>query len=260
MPEAQYDKLQGAFGRMPLVLHLGDFLQLRPTNAFSLLDNFATVSKDADIPAEHQMAAKLFMQTPLCFELLTTNRFKDDRLRRLMQFMRTPGCSVPQNIRAYWELLQAKRDDPRFYEDRFRFGHKLGIYWETVSPWMMQRARQDAIALGRPLYLLQAADTATPPLTRDLAAKLMNAYNPGETGHMHGLLPLHEGMRVRLLIALDKARGLVREAEGLVVHVAVNSLDQPLVDHARGALGAKKPDIYRKHLPLGRLCANGKIY
>ena len=141
--------------------------------------------------------------------------------------MRTPGQSVPRNIRAYWELLQAKRDDPRFYEDRFRFGHKLGIYWETVSPWMMQRARQDAIALGRPLYLLQAADTATPPLTRDLAAKLMNAHNPGETGHMHGLLPLHEGMRVRLLIALDKARGLVREAEGLVVHVAVNGLDHP---------------------------------
>ena len=64
--EAQYDKLQGAFGRMPLVLHLGDFLQLRPTNAYSLLDNFATMPSDADIPAEYQMAAKLFMQTPLC--------------------------------------------------------------------------------------------------------------------------------------------------------------------------------------------------
>ena len=85
------------------------------------------------------MAAKLFMHTPLCLEHGATNRFKDGRLRRLMQFMRTPGSSVPKNIRAYWELLQATHDDPRFYEGRFRFGHKLGIYWETVSPWMLQR-------------------------------------------------------------------------------------------------------------------------
>ena len=90
VPEAQYDKLLGAFGRMPLVLHLGDFLQLRPTNAWSLLDNFAIVAADRDVPAEHQMAAKLFMQTPLCFELMTMNRFKDGRLRQLMHFMTTP--------------------------------------------------------------------------------------------------------------------------------------------------------------------------
>ena len=154
------------------------------------------------------MAAKLVMQTPVCFELLTTNRFKDDRLRQLMHFMRFPKRTVPHDIHGYWQLIQAKQDDARFYEDRFAFGHKLGIYWETVSPWMMQRARQDAAALGTPLYLLQAADTATPPLTRDLMAKLLNAYTPQETGHMHGLLPLHEGMRVRLLVVLDKRRGL----------------------------------------------------
>ena len=115
----------------------------------------------------------------------------------------------------------------------------------------MQRARQDAAALRTPLYLLQAADTVTPSLTRDLTAKLLNAYNPQETGHMHGLLLLHKGMRVRLLVALDKTRGLVREAEGTVVQVAVNPLDEPLVDHAFGALGARKPDIYLSHLPLG---------
>ena len=73
----------------------------------------------------------------------------------------------------------------------------------------MQRARQDAAALGAPLCLLQAADTATPPLAHDLMAKLLNAYNPQETGHMHGLLPLYEGMRVRLLAALYKRPGLV---------------------------------------------------
>ena len=37
---------------------------------------------------------------------------------------------------------------------------------------------------------------------------------------MHGLLPLQEGMGARVLVALDKRRGLVREAEGTVVQVA----------------------------------------
>ena len=31
--EAEYDKVSGAFGRMPLVIHLGDFLQLKPTGS-----------------------------------------------------------------------------------------------------------------------------------------------------------------------------------------------------------------------------------
>ena len=34
--EFEYDKLRGAFGRMPLVIHLGDFLQKKPTPSLSL--------------------------------------------------------------------------------------------------------------------------------------------------------------------------------------------------------------------------------
>ena len=133
--------------------------------------------------------------------------------------MRHPARKVPKYISDFWQIVQGKHDDPRFYEERFIFGHRLAIYWETVSPWMMQRARQDAAILQKPLCLLQATDTSTPVMTRDMAAKLMNAYNPQETGHMHGILALHEGMQVRLFVALDKNRGLVREAEGVVVQV-----------------------------------------
>ena len=98
VPESLYDKLAGAFGRTPLVLHLGDFLQLRPTSAFSLLDDFKKIDPKKDVPAEHQQAAKLFMETPLCFELVITNRFKDVRLKRLMEFMRHPARKVPKDI------------------------------------------------------------------------------------------------------------------------------------------------------------------
>ena len=46
------------------------------------------------------------------------------------------------------------------------------------------------------------------------AKKLMNKVNPGDTGLMHGLLLIHVGMRVRLLDHIDKAKGLVKDAEG----------------------------------------------
>ena len=38
--EQHYDKLQGAFGRMPLVIYLGDFLQLKLVKDNSLIADF----------------------------------------------------------------------------------------------------------------------------------------------------------------------------------------------------------------------------
>ena len=52
---------------------------------------------------------------------------------------------------------------------------------------------------------------------------------------MHGMLPIHLGMCVRLLVPLDKQKGLVQEAEGVVVDVAVNPLDTPRVEAAFAA-------------------------
>ena len=94
---------------------------------------------------------------------------------------------------------------------------------------------------------MQAADPSSPPLTVDLAAKLMNRVNPGDTGGMHGLLPLHLGMRIRLLEHLDLARGLVKDAEGDVVHIVIHPADE---DEVREARAAGRP-AYLRHLPYG---------
>ena len=82
----------------------------------------------------------------------------------------------------------------------------------------------------------------------DVAAKLMNKSSPMETGSMHSILGVHVGMYVRLLEALDLEKGLVKDAEGEVVHIAVNPLDQAEVDAARAA---GQEQIYLRHLPLG---------
>ena len=49
---------------------------------------------------------------------------------------------------------------------------------------------------------------SSPALPVDMAAKLMHQVNPGLAGSMHGILPLHLGMRIRLLEHLDLQRGL----------------------------------------------------
>ena len=137
--------------------------------------------------------------------------------------------------------------DPRLLEDRFQNGHMLAIYWETVGRWVMMRAVRDALALQTPLYLLQAADASSPPMTRELAAKLMNHYCPLETGGMHSMLPVHAGMRKRLLDTLDKTKGLVKNAEGVVVHVVLNPKDEEAVALVAAGLAAQRT-IYLRHI------------
>ena len=63
------------------------------------------------------------------------------------------------------------------------------------------------------------------------------------------MLSIHLGMRVRLLEALDLGRGLVKDAEGEVVHIVPNELDEDMVDvaFARG-----EPWLYLRHLPKGK--------
>ena len=74
--ERYYVQRKWAFGRMPLKVHLGDFLQLPPTAAQSLLTDFnalAHKTEDRDFPPEHQDAQKLFLATEHCYELRSTN-------------------------------------------------------------------------------------------------------------------------------------------------------------------------------------------
>ena len=39
--QTEYDKRTGTMGRMPITIKLGDFLQKRPTDASSLLDDMS---------------------------------------------------------------------------------------------------------------------------------------------------------------------------------------------------------------------------
>jgi len=250
---------------MPLVIHLGDFLQLRPTAGLSLLEDMDAIARERDeeVPAEFQAAAKLFLRTKLCYELSGTNRFRSDQggreLKELVTFMRAPAAEASadyERARALWDSIRVEACsasvDARLYERRFQEGHMLGIYWETVTPWAMARARHDARALQTPLFLLQAADHANPPLTMSMAAKLMNHYNPLETGGIHGFFPAHLGMVVRLTETVCKEKGLVKDAEGTIVRIEFDPRDEDLFKAAFLLEGAGDGEpVYPRYMPLG---------
>ena len=146
--ECHYVQPDWAFGRMPLKLHLGDFLQLRPTGAMSLLTDMTTLSyttEDRSPPPEFQDAAKLFLGMEYCYELTTTNRFRNDEggreLKEVTEFMRDPE---PEQSDAYkrvadlWQTMLLKdvegEVDERLREPRFQHGHMLAMFWETCAP------------------------------------------------------------------------------------------------------------------------------
>jgi len=201
------------------------------------------------------------LQTPFCYELGGTNRFRNDEggreLKELVEFMRAPA---PETSAAYgraaalWDSIKHLDEtdsvDPRLLETRFQNGQMLAMFWETVGPWMAMRARRDAKALKTPLFLLQAADHATPAMPQEVAAKLMNQFNPSDTGGMHGMLHLHVGMHVRLTDSLCKDNGLVKNAEGIVVRIEVDAHDEDRMLEAF-ADPAAHPVVYLTQVPLG---------
>ena len=151
--ESEYDKLGSAFGRMPIVIHLGDFLQKKPIggSSISLIDDLKERERAGKMPEqfppEYQQAMKVFSLTPaerLCFEFQASNRIKEPKLRALMDFIRNPPKKIPLEIQAHWDSIQLKDDDSQLREERFQVGHMIGVYWTTVARWMMLRAKRDA--------------------------------------------------------------------------------------------------------------------
>ena len=239
-----YTKTGCAFGRIPIILHLGDFFQLRPTAQVSLLDDLHEQDKETgkykyvEVPAEVQHAQRLFAKIPDVFELRGTMRFKPgDPLIELLQCMRE-GRSMPDVV---WEKLQARavakttsgQHDQRFDTPHFRRGYCMSIYWASLVRMMYRRALTDAHELDQPLVLLQAADTAL-GLDKAVALRFLNRPNPYQTGHMHGLFPCHAGMRIRFVAKLDAEKGMVQDTQATIIDFEFHDADRARYRQCKG--------------------------
>ena len=70
--------------------------------------------------------------------------------------------------------------------------------------------------MGQGRVALPCAAVASRPQNLSLA-RMRNVVNIHKTGHMHGVLPAHEGMRVRLTQTFNSTAGRVQEQRGTIV-------------------------------------------
>ena len=108
--ESNYSRPGCSFGRCPIVIHLGDFLQLSPTAALGLVTDVNAKKDDGsyvfDEPpsVEIQNAIKVFKRIPCVIELQGTKRFVEgDPLIKLLECMRR-GEAIPKLIWKAFEI------------------------------------------------------------------------------------------------------------------------------------------------------------
>jgi len=107
--EHNYAQRGNAFGRIPIVIHLGDFLQLKPTANISLIDDLNAKDDDGeyihqDVTVEVQHACRLFTTIPFVIQLCETKRFvPNDPLIEFLACVRA-GVTIPKRI---WKSFEA---------------------------------------------------------------------------------------------------------------------------------------------------------
>ena len=159
------EDLRQSFGYIPIVLLLGDPLQLRPRGLGLLTDLRAAVADGIEVYVEQEQGIKLYQSFRDVWVLTGTKRFLDEDLPKLLQCLRS-GAAMPESL---WKNLEAqfcklgdgatedaveKRLSDPFWLD----GDEIGIYWDTVGRWIPRRVRRDAQRLNVPVIHVQAQD------------------------------------------------------------------------------------------------------
>ena len=216
---------------------MGDFLQLNPVKAHSLLETFCkspvpgvphkTTEEDAD-------GFRVFRS--MCSNVILfsgTHRFLDRELPSLLEIMRAPGGKkVPEDLRnRILERIQAGPQDPRIQEDFtcegalgfFCNGAHAAIQWEQVMRMtqlhVLRMAKQsygpralrntptgapcksltcDSAAQGQLVYYFQRVDRFKQDFDKRHYEQALRAVNLSKSAGLHGLLGIFVGMRVRL--------------------------------------------------------------
>ena len=186
-------------------------------------------------------------------ELTGTKRFvAGDPLITFLACMRN-GRAIPAAIWKAFEATFATDScpgaqptlDPRHSQQEFLNGYGMAMYWEPLARWITRRARRDARKLGVPLVFLQASDESQ-SVSADAYARLLNVANIYNAGRIHGVLPVHVGMRVRFAGKFNGAYGLVQEQRATVVDFVFHEEDVPRYQ-STGPGGLFRP----KRLPTG---------
>ena len=219
--------LEQWFGRVPIGVQLGDFLQLRPTAQRSLcewhMSERATdpvavglSSEEEDEAAQHTSNAaelgRLMFKASLqhVVHFRGSGRFSTcasgQQLVQVLTSMRS-GLKLSDEL---WAALEARcftADQLKAPElgERLLASHWGGMAWEQVARLQHIRVGLEAKQLKKTLYLVQAIDRATGPveLTKEQSLKALQVVNMTKTHYLMGMCPLYEGMAARISCILD---------------------------------------------------------
>jgi len=253
----QEEILERTFGDVLTQVLMGDFFQLNPVKAHTLLEAFSesrvpgVPHKTADEDLDGYAIFKSMCSNVVLFS--GTHRFLDADLPALLEIMRTPGGKmVPADLRArIAQRIQAGPKDPRIQSDFlcedapgfFCNGAYAAIQWEQVMRStqlrVLRMAKQsqgpqalhnttsgepsntlpaEARPQGQLVYYFQRADRFRHDFGRQYYERALRTVNLSKTAGLHGLLGIFVGMRVRLTKKV-LAPELVQEASGEVVDI-----------------------------------------
>ena len=218
------------FGKVPIGVQLGDFLQLRPTAQRSLCewhraqratDTMAPPASDEEELADDEAAQHTSNAAELGRML-----FKNS-LQRVVHFTgsgRFSTCSSGQQLveillamregkkmsDALWAALEARSSGIlKLQADELRGrsldAHWGGLAWEQVARLQHVRVGLEAKEMKKTVYLVQAIDRATGPneLTREQSISALQILNMTKTHYLMGICPPYEGMAARISCILD---------------------------------------------------------
>ena len=239
--------LQEWFGRMPIGVQLGDFLQLRPAaqkslcewqEASSAIDTVELQNEDEDDPRQQEsnsseLGRLLFKNSArIVVHFTGTGRFSTcasgQSLVRILTHMRQ-GTRLPDEL---WQELQARvwRTESLGGRDGLLSTYWGGLAWEQVARLQHIRAILEARAAQQQLYFVQAIDKATKgrSLSPEQASAALKVVNMTKTGYLIGMCPLFVGMKVRISCNLPEAL-LTRELPCTVRRIELHP-KEPAVD------------------------------
>ena len=260
------------FGKVPLVVLAGDFMQLPPFEGKVRVS--LCMSSPSWAKLEHLNGLKLFWEGITDVVLLPrTFRFLDRSqdlpvpcpwLPRLFEFMREPETfrrKLPDDLWGEIQRWQVRgAGDPRLQRLFESPGtvFELAIAWEAVGRLMQYRALRDAQAARQVLVYVQAIDV---PIRARLSGselyRALQVVSMTTTGNRLGLLPLYVGQRVRLTAKLSARHKLVQDAVGEVVDFLFDDMEfqDPLRNWVHDDRHAARRDGYVRlqYMPRGVL-------
>ena len=254
------------WGMIPLIITLGDPLQNRPVRAISLFDTEEMLLEMAragqEVSVEAQTGIRAFRDADLTMQLNETRRFvPNDPLPLFLQSLRRADAARDQLVDPALWTLYAKRcasldqkgnlqRDQRLLEPRMQNAYTLHLYWAGVVRAWFARAKRDAHKLRTPLYWIRAPyeinglDSLKPDMRLQIQKQLMRSYNIHYTGHLHPMILLHAGQRLKLTEKISPEDRLVQEAQGTVLKVVCDPAEPNPQPDEHG-------NIVLKYMPLG---------